>query len=146
MARQKKHYPVQRKMRLREDSPQSGFATMVIDTMSELCKVNHRLYRQSRVPMVKVEIDASLPTGAIVDVYALSDTWINQQAYRYAKKTFDNNSKEELAALSKSNVGRWNDFRVKLGASAATMQTLVEGDGNSPLLTDGSFGASEVTD
>ena len=142
----KKYYPVQRKIRLAEVAPQSNNATMLINTMSELCKVNHRLYRQSRVPMVKVEIDASLPTGSIVDVYALSDTWMNHKAYEFAKKTFDNNSKEELAALSKTNVGRWNDFRVKPGVSAATMQAVVEGDGTSSILTAGNFGPSEVTD
>lgn len=142
----KKYYPVQRKIRLAEEAPQSNNATMLIDTMSELCKVNHRLYRQSRVPMVKVEIDASLPTGSIVDVYALSDTWVNMKAYEYAKQTFDKNSAEEMAALTKTNVGRWNDFRVKLGASAATMKAVVEGDGSSSILTAGNFDSSEVTD
>ena len=142
----KNHYPVQRKMRLAELSPQSNNATMLIDTMSELSKVNHRLYRQSRVPMVKVEIDADLPTGSIVDVYALSDTWMNMKAYQMAKETYDANSAEERAYLSKTNVGRWNDFRVKPGISAATMNAVVEGDGSSTILTSGDFSSSEVTD
>lgn len=142
----KKHFPVQRKMRLAEQAPQSGNASMIIDTMSELCKVNHRLYRQSRVPMVKVEIDASLPTGAIVDVYALSDTWMNMKAYQFAHKTFENNSKEERAALAETNVGRWNDFRVGYGPTVARMEAVVEGDSTATTLTQGSFGLSRVTD
>lgn len=142
----KKHYPVQRKMRLRETaSPQSNDTNMTIYLDRELSAVNHRLYRQSRLYSCKVEVDASLPTGAVIDVYALSDTWMNMKAYQYAKQQFDKNSSEELGTLSSSNVGRWNDFRVAFGTTTAGMQAIVE----TPTTVSepsGKYELSEVTD
>ena len=110
----KKHYPVQRNYRLGFTLPSN--VTKVLGKLDfDLSRINHRLYRQSRYYDMKVDIDADLPDGSIVSVYALQDTWMNQKAYQMAKSVFDQNSKEELAQLASGNKARWNDFRVDLG-------------------------------
>ena len=110
----KKHYPVQRRMTLGVALPSTPDTTFLIRTDKLLSVVNHRLYRQSRVYQVKVDIDVDLPDGSTVDVYALADTWYNMKAYQYAKKIFDENSLEERMQLGDS-AARWNDFRVDDG-------------------------------
>lgn len=120
----KKHYPVQRNFRLGFSLPSN--ITKVIGRLDfDLSRINHRLYRQSRFYEMKVDIDADLPDGATVSVYALQDTWMNQKAYQLAKKMFDENSKEEMAQLAKGSKARWNDFRVDLG------ETIGSGTGTS---------------
>lgn len=143
-----KHYPVQRKMQLRETAnPQTNDTQMAIFVDRELSHINHRLYRQSRVYSCKVEIDSSLPTGTTVDVYALSDTWMNMKAYQYAKKHYDKNSAEELDALSKTNVGRWNDFRVDMGTfTKAEMRTIASNATANVEIVNGKYESSLVTD
>lgn len=110
----KKHYPVQRNYRLGFTLPSN--TTRVKGKLDfDLSRINHRLYRQSRFYEMKVDIDADLPDGATVSVYALQDTWMNQKAYQTAKKVFDENSKQENMLASGSIKARWNDFRVALG-------------------------------
>ena len=72
---------------------------------------------------MKVDIDADLPDGATVSVYALQDTWMNQKAYQMAKKTFDMNSAQEADMIAKGTRARWNDFRVDLGETVAATDT-----------------------
>lgn len=93
----------------------------------ELSRINHRLYRQSRVYDLKVDLDANLPDGSIAYVYALSDTWINQKAYQEAYDQFKKNSSQELEALNQKTA-RWHDFRVGLGLSGNGSQDLVAYD------------------
>lgn len=144
----RKHYPVQRIMRMREISPQSNNATMLIRADSALSVVNHRLYRQSRVPKCKVSIDANLPDGVGCDVYVLRDTWMNQKAYQLAKRMFDKNNVEELQMLPNGSKARWNDFRVDIGLSSfAYISPMLEGEGTvSDTGTVGEYVFSEVHD
>jgi hypothetical protein len=72
---------------------------------------------------MKVDIDADLPDGSTVSVYALQDTWMNQKAYQMAKEVFDENSKQERAHMSDSITARWNDFRVDLGEVVVATDT-----------------------
>jgi hypothetical protein len=144
-----KHYPVQRKITLRETgSPQTNDTQMQVLVDRELSHINHRLYRQSRVYNCKVEIDSSLATGMAVDVYALSDTWMNMKAYQFAKKTYDKNSAEELDAISKSNIGRWNDFRVQMSATTtvANMRAIGHNIVTYENIDDGDYETTIVTD
>lgn len=129
-------------------NPQTNDTQMQILVDKQLSAVNHRLYRQSRVYSCKVEIDASLATGSTVDVYALSDTWMNMKAYQYAKEQFDKNSSEEMGALSQTNIGRWNDFRVGLAATTtrADMNAITSTASGETELTNGKYELSEVTD
>lgn len=118
----KKHYPVERQYRLGFTLPSN--TTRVLGALDrDLSRINHRLYRQSRYYQMKVDIDAGLPDGSVVYVYALQDTWMNQKAYQAAKKIFDENSKEERAMTVQGSNARWNDFRVQSGESVAATDT-----------------------
>jgi hypothetical protein len=149
----KKHYPVQNQFRLGFNLPSA--VTQVHGALDrDLSRINHRLYRQSRYYEMKVDIDADLPDGTIVQVYALQDSWMNQKAYQLAYDMFEKNSQEELEQLGDNLRARWNDFRVAVGlpTGATTSDSTPAGfDGPaapaSPVLyTDGEYRFSEVTD
>lgn len=143
----KKHYPVQRKFRLSAALPSTATdAGILVDR--EMSKLNHRLYRQSRFYTCKVDIDADLPNGTVVNVFALQDTWMNQKAYQMAYNVFLDNSKEELAQLG-SAAARWNDFRVKTGSTATGPlldATGYDAMGTAVRYTSGEYIYSEVAD
>jgi hypothetical protein len=144
----KKHYPVQRHILLGEGAdPSSNSQSMLVKVDRELSRVNHRLYRQSRVPSCKISIDGTLPDGYSVDVFVLRDTWMNQKAYQMAKETFDKNSAEERAQLS-TMAARWNDFRVDFGINAQALDATIAGGHISPLrlFGVGEYELSQVTD
>jgi hypothetical protein len=144
-----KHYPVQRHIRLAEGaSPQSNNATMLVRVDRELSRVNKRLYRQSRVPSCKITLDANVSAGQGVDVYVLRDTWMNMKAYQLAKTMFDENSKQERLAMSKSIQARWNDFRVNMGlTSFAELDAVIEGESTATKMFGvGEYELTEVTD
>ena len=111
--------------------------TFTVHTDKLLSNVNHRLYRQSRNYCVKVDIDADLPDGGIIEVYALQDTWMNMKAYQLAKATFDENSNEEMEQLGSSRA-RWNDFRVASGLTATDFEAEGFGSGGGVRYTPGS--------
>lgn len=144
-----KHYPVQRHIKLAEGaSPQSNNATMLVRVDRELSRVNHRLYRQSRVPSCKISIDADVGAGEGVDVYVLRDTWMAHKAYQLAKKMFDENSKQERSQIAGGNLARWNDFRVNIGLSSfAELDAVIDGIGASTKMFGvGEYLMSEVVD
>ena len=102
---------------------------------------------------MKVDIDADLPDGTVVQVFALQDSWMNQKAYQLAYDTFTENSKEEKEMLSTTNA-RWNDFRVGTGfATGATTGDSIPAGFSGPaspaspvLYTGGEYVLSEITD
>lgn len=126
--------------------PSTPDTSFLIRTDKLLSNVNHRLYRQSRVYNVKVDIDADLPDGGFVEVYALADTWYNHKAYNFAKQIFDENSKEELEQLGTSKA-RWNDFRIDDGVGTdAELKALQYGTGTvSSLFLGGEYHISEIS-
>jgi hypothetical protein len=142
----KKHYPVQRKMTLGVALPSTPDTNLLIRTDKLLSNVNHRLYRQSRVYNVKVDIDADLADGDFVKVYALADTWYNMKAYQFAKKTFDENSAQEFEQLG-ADKARWNDFRVDHGDTIQQELEAIQFIGSTGTrFTGGEYVMSEVTD
>jgi hypothetical protein len=142
----KKHYPVQRKMTLGVALPSTPDTNLLIRTDKLLSNVNHRLYRQSRVYNVKVDIDPDLADGDFVKVYALADTWYNMKAYQFAKKTFDENSAQELEQLG-ADKARWNDFRVDHGDTIQQELEAIQFIGSTGTrFTGGEYVMSEVTD
>ena len=144
----KKHYPVQRKIRLGAALPSVATDSSVL-VDREMSKVNHRLYRQSRYYTCKVDIDADLPNGTIVNVYALKDTWMNQKAYQFAHKVFLENSAQEMSQLRNGAKARWNDFRVASGTSLTgpTLDAIGYEPGGGPVrITAGEYVYSEVSD
>lgn len=127
-------------------TPSPPHTGLLIRTDRLLSNVNHRLYRQSRVYNAKVEIDSDLADGSVVRVYALADTWYNQKAYQFAKKTFDENSKEEIAQLGK-DVARWQDFRVDHGDTIDAEMNAIQYVGNlGTRFTVDEYFMSEVSD
>lgn len=118
----KKHYPVVRESEIQIDGSPDTHAVIRIDRA--LSARNHRLYRQSRYYTAKVDLDANAAQGTTVDVYVLGDSWMLQKAYQLAKRTFDENSAEEIAQLGSSKA-RWNDFRVDHGLGNAFQKDLV---------------------
>lgn len=149
----KTYYPIQNQFRLGFTLPSS--ATRVFGAVDrDLSRINHRLYRQSRYYQMKVDIDADLPDGSTVFVYALQDTWMNQKAYQMAYEAFLKNSAEESAQLRSGAKARWNDFRVDHGVAAtATDSDSIPVGYSAPGViptgvqyTAGEYVLSEVTD
>jgi hypothetical protein len=142
-----KRYAVQRHI---EVAPGSAVGTdLVVDIPASLSKLNHRLYRQSRVYTANVRLTGPAENGRNIDVYVLRDTWMLQKAYQMAKDTFDKNMSEERDVVK--NTGRWNDFRIsplhKTGA--ALLNPLGRAQGNPSAissLTAGDFTNSQVYD
>ena len=62
-----------------------------------LSKTNRRLYRQGRVYDVKLDIDAD--ASITYDVFALSDSWMNQRAFKMAYDMYLENSEDERDRL-----------------------------------------------
>ena len=118
MAKRKstKRYPVQRSYQLDQPLPAAG-TTALVDVPMHLSQVNHRLYRQSRYYEVSVTVDTDMADTTTLDVYALSDTWMNQKALQLAKSAWDESNAEELKMLN-GKKARWNDFRVRSGLTA----------------------------
>ena len=112
----KKHYPVQRTMSINQGAPAA--ADVFVPISDNLSKVNHRLYRQSRVYECKVSIDANQTDGRTVDVYALADTWYLKGALKLAKSVWDEAMSEEMMA-NNGNKARWSDFRIEDGVAGA---------------------------
>lgn len=106
-----KHQPTQRSVRLAEESA-SIAGGRVVFANEVASRANRRLYRQSRVYSLKVDVDiGSVEASAGVDVYILRDTWDLHGAYKLAMKNYYNAMKEELMASNGSQT-RWHDFRV----------------------------------
>jgi len=107
-----KRYPVQRNVGLTATAPAPP--NLLVDGPRNLSQLNHRLYRQSRYYEMSVSLDTDLLEGTTVDVYALADSWMVQNAYSMAKMAWDESNAEEKVMLN-GKVARWNDFRVNAG-------------------------------
>lgn len=107
-----KRYPTQRRIEIRNTAV-SETNTNIIDVPKFLSKVNHRLYRQSRVYRTKINVNEPISRGHF-EVYVLRDTWMLQKAYQMAKDAFDKNTVEERSVMSPKSVARWQDFRIAI--------------------------------
>jgi len=110
--RKDEHYPVVREGRMNFSG---GAVTPQIEVNIEqfLSKCNRRLYRQSRCYTMKLDIDAT--AGQTYNVFALSDSWMNERALKMAYAMYLENTEEERDRLKESNIARWEDFRVLSG-------------------------------
>ena len=142
----KKHYPVQRLLSISQPDPAANL--LRIDTPRFLSQVNHRLYRQSRTYDCQVKIDANVPDGATVDVYALADTWYLAGALKLAKAAWDESNAEEIM-MNNGKVARWSDFRIQpeiTASSAALVNQFALQSLNPVAFTAGEFELSQVVD
>jgi len=134
-----RHYPVDRMFRLKD--PTGGAVTAGgrrIEGANILSAANRRLYRQSRVYSMKVDVEPdSNQAQNGVEVFVLRDTWDLHGAYKMAMQKYYNAMKEELQAGGAKT--RWHDFRARadyvgsqLTASVATptggLTTMVDND------------------
>ena len=131
----KKHYPVQRTINVEQPAPVAADA--VVSMSKALSKVNHRLYRQSRVYECSVQIDANVADATTVDVYALADTWYLKGALKLAKSAWDASNAEEIE-MNNGKTARWNDFRVEAGLPTF-------GDTNPVLFQKSTLTANQIT-
>jgi len=106
------HYPVVREGRLQFTGPVIT-PQIEINIEQYMSKVNRRLYRQSRCYSMKIDIDAT--ATQTYNVYALSDSWMNERALKMAYDMYLENSEDERDRLKKGNIARWADFRVNSG-------------------------------
>jgi hypothetical protein len=138
------YYPVQR------ITPMSGTATAVdyyiADCGRIMSTLNHRLYRQGKTYIAKVDLDPG--EGVSYDIYALVDTWYIQKAWQLARATYLRSTADERAVMSKQQIARWEDFRVGHGLSGGATDlvptrydTGLAGAGD----TAGEFALSEIT-
>lgn len=112
----KKHYPVQTVIPVEQPAPVA--ATAVVSVPTCLSKINHRLYRQSRIYEASVQIDANVADATTVEVYALADTWYLKGALKLAKSAWDKSNEEEIM-MNNGKTARWNDFRIDHGVAAS---------------------------
>jgi len=111
MSKTSRHYPCQRTLQLK-DTTSAVAGGRFLSASRALSSINRRLYRQSRVYSMKLDVDiGSVAAADGVDVYVLNDTWDLHGAYKLAMKTYYNAIKEELMAKNANT--RWYDFRVK---------------------------------
>ena len=139
----KKHYPV-----VRSSSVSNGAAAnTLIDTARNLSVLNRRLYRYGRNYQVK--LDLRNDTAGQVQVFALRDDWAVQKAFQMAYQQYLENTSQERANLSKSQIARWEDFRVRDGLTLAKNDgrpILHTPAGAATVLNAGEFSLSTVVD
>lgn len=103
-----------------------------------LSPINHRLYREGRTYVQKVDLDPN--STQVVEVYALADTWMIHKAWKLAYDTYMKNTQEERAIAGK-NAARWADFMVSVSISGFGEARPVQY--NSLTLAPAVFGAGE---
>jgi len=143
--RKDEHYPVVRHGRLDYTGP-AVTPQVELRFYELLSKTNRRLMRQSRCYEVKLDIDAN--STQTYNVYALSDSWMNERALKMAYAMYLENSEDERDRLKGKNVARWEDFRTMSGTMFQNVNPAMYG---LPTLTPvqlaaGEFGNSRVVD
>lgn len=115
MAKKKpRYFPVQRKWNLTYQEPE-GSPRKLVRVDQHLGQLNHRHYRQGRIYRGSVEITPDYVNQ--LDVYVLVNNWQLHAGWRLAYQMYLNNTHHEREIL-KSNVARWEDFRVNPGVTA----------------------------
>jgi len=145
--RKDEHYPVVREGRLGFTGP-PVVPQMEVNIETFLSKVNRRLYRQSRCYSVKMDIDAD--AAQTYNVFALSDSWMNERALKMAYAMYLQNGEDERDRIKSSNIARWEDFRVLSGTDYQKLNPLqynwVAGPPSPVELATGEFDNTLVVD
>lgn len=139
------YYPVQRHMALKSDTTETDY--YVLDVARNLSVANHRLYRQGKTYVCKVDLDPGSPVS--FNVFALADTWMVQKAWQLGRSVYLRSTADERAMMSQQKVARWEDFRVKAGLSGHAGGLLLPAPFSNGLAsaadTAGEFLDSEIT-
>jgi hypothetical protein len=135
--------PTQRTIRIGQSSPAAG--NTICRAKQLLSPINHRLYREGRTYVQKVDLDAN--STQVVEVYALADTWMVHKAWKLAYDTYMLNTQEERAIAGK-NAARWADFSIGCTVTGFGAAKPIQFDGltlASTIYTAGEFPLSEVS-
>lgn len=139
------YYPVQRHMALKSSATETDY--YVLDVARNLSVANHRLYRQGKTYVCKVDLDAGSTVS--FNVFALADTWMVQKAWQLGRSVYLRSTADERAMMSKQKVARWEDFRVQAGLSGHAGGLLLPAPFSNGLAsaadTAGEFLDSEIT-
>lgn len=139
------YFPVQRNMALQSEGVEVDY--YVLDVARCLSVSNHRLYRQGKTYVAKVDLDPGSSTT--VNVFALRDTWMIQKAWQLGRSVYLRSTADERAVLSKQKIARWEDFRVDAGLSGHNGNELVPYHYSTGLTglgdTVGEFSLTEIT-
>ena len=142
--RKDEHYPVVRSGRLGYAGPAST-PQMEVNVEQLLAKTNRRLYRQSRCYTVKLDIDAD--SAQTYNVFALSDSWMNERALKMAYAMYLENSGDERDRLKDDVIARWEDFRTRSGFGYQQVSPQQYDNSLTPsILTSGEFNLTQVVD
>ncbi|MFZ9065317.1 MAG: hypothetical protein ACO22U_16880 [bacterium] len=107
--------------------------------------------RYGRYYQLKVDLRPDY-TGPNIEVFALRDDWATQKAFQLAYSAYLKNSSEERAMLTKSQVARWEDFRIEDGlvltggVNQARPIFHQASGGGATILNAGEFLVSTITD
>ena len=140
MASKKKsrYYPVQSRIDLS--------AGGIVIAPNVLSMINRRHYPATGVYECNVMLNPVVTSGQL-NVYVLKDNWDTIGAIRLAFKAYQKATADERAMLSKSQIARWEDFRIAHDTGLTEMAPLVydHGVGLSSLAV-GEFENSTIVD
>lgn len=123
------YYPLVKTIPIGVDGGSLGNTT-IADTAKLLSIANRRLYRFGNKYQVKIDLDVGHTVNGDVEfeVYALVNNWDIQRAFALAKDTYEEAMQKERKMLGKTNVARWEDFRVAHGVTGAFVADPMYGD------------------
>lgn len=143
----KKLYPVETSVALNSSSDTSGEHPAMLEIAPVLSRMNHRLYRQSRVYSFKLQNVQRVGTSDTrLEIYTLPNNWFVYGAIKYAFDTYMQNHADELANGVKFS--RWHDFECSVqnpdGDYEFLEGVLWDGDGFGTMAADEPTGSAGV--
>jgi hypothetical protein len=98
---------------------------------------------------LKIDLDPN--AAQVFTVYALSDSWMNERAFKMAYAMYLENSEDERDRIKSANMARWEDFRTQSGftgsfAVANPVQFSAPNYAGATQLTAGEFNTTFVVD
>lgn len=115
----------------------TGIGQAAVDVVEEMCKINHRLYRQAMTYPVsfKVHTLSSNSSTEVYRFYTLANNWFVHGAIKYAFKNWRASLQEEL--MGGAVQGRFLDWRIAHtnpdGDNTKLIGTTWDGDGYNAL-------------
>ena len=74
---------------------------------------------------MKIDIDATATQS--YNIFALTDSWMNERALKMAYAMYLENTDDERDRIKEGNIARWEDFRVLSGTDYQTLNPLQYG-------------------
>lgn len=110
----------------------SGTGQGIVDVVEEMCKMNHRLYRQAMVYPVSFKLATVNTTNYLnYRFYTLANNWFTQGAIKYAFRNWRASLQEEL--MGGAVQGKFLDWRIAHtnadGDNTKLVGTSWDGDG-----------------